>query len=177
MKSLDWSILVDPSKGGLLGIEPTDQAVRVLVRTPLPRVLEPIKKHVHVSVHRNFFVSGKLLAVVEREAPSSLFVPRLGIGLHLIREPPGAWSLGLGLRLLVRLLWPVAAHPHVAHELQADAACGPLQTPGNLSRTSAFLTPTVDERVFFRSHALVKPFRSLYVVAHEERSLPRDVLK
>ena len=60
------------SEGRLLGIEPADQAVRVLIGAPLPRVVGVGEKHVHAGVPRNFFMLGKLLAVVESEAQPRL---------------------------------------------------------------------------------------------------------
>ena len=48
--------------------------------------------------------------------------------------------------------------PMLRTNFPADATYGPLQTPDNLPRTPAFLTPTVTERMFFRSHALVSHF-------------------
>src|SRR5208283_3984737 len=64
--------LANASEGGLFGMEPTDQTVRVLIGAPLPRVVGVGEIHVHDGVLRNFFMPGKLLAVVEREAQPRL---------------------------------------------------------------------------------------------------------
>ena len=58
----------DPREGRLLGMEPADQAVRVLVRAPLPRVVGMGEEHVQDGVLGDLFVLGELLAIVERDA-------------------------------------------------------------------------------------------------------------
>jgi len=60
----------DFREGRLLGMQPADQSVGVLVRAALPGVIGSGEEHIHTGLLCQFLVPGKLFAVVEREAES-----------------------------------------------------------------------------------------------------------
>jgi hypothetical protein len=61
-----------PGKGRLLGMEPSNHAVSILVRSPLPGVVGAGKIHVHVSASGDFLMMRKLLTVVECDSRPNL---------------------------------------------------------------------------------------------------------
>jgi len=69
-----------PGKGRFLGMEPSNHAVSILVRSPLPGVVGAGKKHVHVSVSSDFLMMRKLLTVVECDSRPDLLRQRLKQG-------------------------------------------------------------------------------------------------
>ena len=83
----------------------------------------------------------------------ALFEPRLG--LHRIRKSPGTKSLGVALRLLMRLLGTVSPATRVPCQFPADTTRVTPQSPSHLPNAKAFLPPTVDEHTLLRCHALV----------------------
>ena len=76
IQTLAWTVVeegVDPSQfllakrreRGLLGVDPANQPVGVLVGSPLPGVVGTCEEHVGLQLPRDVFVTGELLAVVE----------------------------------------------------------------------------------------------------------------
>jgi hypothetical protein len=74
----------------------------------------------------------------------------------------------------MRLLRLVAASSRVPGYLTADRACRSPQLLGNLALSVSGLTPHTDQPTFCIGHAFVSHCVLHVLLAHEERTLPRD---
>ena len=81
--------LADSREGRLLGVEPADQTIGVLVRAPFPGMVGLGKIDVQPGRPRHLLVPGKLLSVIQGQAyPSPLRKPLkqlAGLPCHLVR--------------------------------------------------------------------------------------------
>jgi hypothetical protein len=104
----------------------------------------------------------------------TLFETRLNIDPYRIREPARSSSSGVLLRPFLSLFRSVSSFSRVPQNLSIDAAGGTNQSPRNLPHSMTFLTPAVDVRTFFRSHALVDHI--VLLVSHTKNVVYRVTL-
>ena len=98
----------------------------------------------------------------------------LDIGFHLLSETPHSWSPSSSLRHSVRLMRLVAVLTRVPCYLPADRARRATQATGHFPLPVPRLTPHPNQPTLFNGHASVSHYALHVLLAHEERTLPRD---
>ena len=75
----------------------------------------------------------------------------------------------------MRLMWPVAIPARVPRYLPADRARRAIQATGYFPLPVPRLTPHPNQPTLFNGHASVSHYALHVLLAHEERTLPRDL--